>query len=90
MQLLKAIDNTIRKMEEIAVPTDLCDNESEYDEDTWAVINLIKDSEVALANKSIVAIATQLQTLQTKFDGVLCLPETDDNAYIERALIKRA
>ena len=47
---------------------------------------MLKDSEVALANRSIVAIATKLQTLQTKFDGILCLPETDDNAYIERAL----
>ena len=70
-------------MEEIAVPTDLYDNESEYNEKTWAKIKLLKDSEVALANRSIVAIATQLQTLQTKFDGILCLPETDDN---ERAL----
>ena len=84
MQLFKAIDNAIRKMEEIAVPTDLYNNGSEYDEDWWAKIKLQKDSEVALANRSIVAIATQLQTLQTKCDGILCLPETDDN---KRALL---
>ena len=68
----------------IAVPTDLYNNGSEYDEDWWAKIKLLKDSEVALANRSIVAIATQLQTLQNKFDGILCLPETDDN---KRALL---
>ena len=80
MQLLKSIHNTIRKMKEIAVPTHLPDIESECD---------VKDSEVAFANKNIFAIATQLRFLQNKFDefdDILRLPETDDNAYVERAL----
>ena len=77
MQLLKSIHNTIRKMKEIAFPTHLLDIESECD---------VKNSEVAFANKSIFAIATQLRFLQNKFDDILRLPETDDNAYVERAL----
>ena len=78
MQLLNSIDNTIRKMEEIAVPIDLPDIESEC--------SFNSDSEVAFANKNIFAIATQLRFLQNKFDDILRLPETDDNAYVERAL----
>ena len=78
MQLLNSIDNTIRKMEEIAVPIDLPDIESEC--------SFNSDSEVAFANKNIFAIATQLRFLQNKFDDILLLPEIDDNAYVERAL----
>ena len=78
MQLLNSIDNTIRQMEQIAVPIDLPDIESEC--------SFNSDSEVAFANKNIFAIATQLRFLQNKFDDILRLPETDDNAYVERAL----
>ena len=85
MQLLKALNDSIRKMKQIAVsaPVEKVYDENEMNDDE---MKMVKAAEEEDANKAIFWFTGPLKTLHTKLTEIENLPKTEENAYIERAI----
>ena len=82
-QLLKAINDTIRKMQEIAVSTPRCDIESYYDASEWDKMKMIKAAEEDQANKVILTYPRKLRTFNARLEFVN-MGVDDYSIYMQR------
>ena len=83
MQLLKALNDSIRKMKQIAVSAPV---EKVYDENLWEEMKLMKAIEEKDANKAILSFPGPLRALDTELCAIRRLPKTEYSVSMEQTL----
>ena len=86
MQLLKALNDSIRKMKQIAVSAPV---EKVYDENLWEEMKMMKTAEEKDANKAIFSFTGPLKALDTELCAIRRLPKTEYNASMEQQALEQ-